>query len=80
MAGWPSLSTRDPLTRPDPLPVRDSLPHHLPAQPTTFVGRERELAAVTGRLGRPEVRLLGTVGVGRGPLAIALGEPSTWWG
>ena len=29
---------------------------------------------------RREVRLLGTVGVGRGPLAIALGEPSTWWG
>jgi hypothetical protein len=42
--------------------------HNLPAQLTTFVGREREVVTVCSLLRRPEVRLVtltGTGGVGK---------------
>jgi predicted ATPase len=38
--------------------------HNLPPQPTPFVGREREIAAVRRRLLEPDVRLLTLTGVG----------------
>lgn len=48
----------------DPGPARslDAFAHNLPAQPTSFVGREEELAAVRGLLNR--VRLLTLTGPG----------------
>lgn len=39
-------------------------PHHLPAQPTPFIGREEELAQIAGCLQNPECRLLTLVGAG----------------
>jgi predicted ATPase/class 3 adenylate cyclase len=47
-------------------PLR-SLPyqeHHLPPQPTQFVGRKRELARIQQQLGQPDCRLLNLVGPG----------------
>lgn len=38
--------------------------HNLPAQTTSFVGREQELAAINGRLADPACRLLTLVGPG----------------
>ncbi|CAA9576383.1 MAG: Transcriptional regulator, AfsR family, partial [uncultured Thermomicrobiales bacterium] len=49
-------------------------PHNLPMQPTPFLGREREVAEVTGLLRRGEARLLtlaGPGGVGKTHLALA---------
>jgi hypothetical protein len=55
--------------------------HNLPAQLTTLIGREREVAVVRALLQRPEVRLVtltGTGGVGKTRLglqvAAALGQ------
>ena len=51
----------------------DSHPNNLPVQPTPLVGREREVAAATGRLRGPEVRLLtltGPGGIGKTRLAL----------
>ncbi len=42
----------------------DQIPHNLPAQTTTFIGRMGELAAVREHLTRPEVRLLTLTGPG----------------
>src|SRR5262245_58515270 len=56
-----------------PLRSLDARPHTLPLQPTSFVGRERELAAVRERLLDPAVRLLsltGPGGVGKTRLAL----------
>ncbi len=39
-------------------------PHNLPAEPTPFVGRERELAAVVTLLSDPDQRLLSLLGQG----------------
>jgi hypothetical protein len=45
--------------------------HNLPPQPTTFVGREADVAAVRQRLLDGDVRLLTLVGPGgRRPIAI----------
>lgn len=48
-------------------------PHNLPAQPTPFLGRTREVADLHGRLRDPQVRLLtltGPGGTGKSRLAI----------
>lgn len=37
---------------------------HLPAQPTPFIGRDKELAKIAGRLTNPACRLLTLIGVG----------------
>jgi predicted ATPase/class 3 adenylate cyclase/TolA-binding protein len=56
-----------------PLRSLDARPHNLPLQLTSFVGREREVAEVAGRLARPDVRLLtltGPAGTGKTRLAL----------
>jgi len=55
--------------------IRDAPPSApaLPAQPTSFIGREEELAAISRRLANPSCRLLtivGTGGVGKTRLAL----------
>ncbi len=42
----------------------DARPHNLPLQPTSFLGREREVDEVVERLRRPDVRLLTLTGPG----------------
>src|SRR5260370_38146710 len=55
-----------------PLKTLDTHPNNLPVQPTPFIGREREVAAITQLLRRPDGRL-GTVsgpgGLGKSWLA-----------
>jgi predicted ATPase/DNA-binding SARP family transcriptional activator/Tfp pilus assembly protein PilF len=45
-------------------PIPPSLPHHLPLQPTPFVGRAVELTAISRLLAEPDCRLLTLVGLG----------------
>jgi predicted ATPase/transcriptional regulator with XRE-family HTH domain/Tfp pilus assembly protein PilF len=52
-------------------------PHPLPAALSSFIGREREVAAVRARLGQPGTRLLtltGAGGMGKTRLALAVAE------
>src|SRR5579859_6835306 len=51
--------------------------HNLPAQPTSFIGREQEVAAVCSLLRQEDVRLLtltGTAGVGKTRLSLQVAE------
>ena len=47
-----------------PLKTLDHFPNNLPIQPTAFIGREKEVAAVAARLCREEVRLVTLTGPG----------------
>jgi predicted ATPase/class 3 adenylate cyclase/DNA-binding CsgD family transcriptional regulator len=47
-----------------PLKTLDASPNNLPVQPTPFIGREKEVAAVTALLDREDVRLLTLTGPG----------------
>jgi predicted ATPase/DNA-binding SARP family transcriptional activator len=64
------ILTRDPALDPPTLvplpfpPVRTSTHTHLPTQPTTFIGREEELARVLALLRRHDTRLLTITGAG----------------
>jgi class 3 adenylate cyclase len=56
-----------------PLHTLDSHPNNLPIAPTPFIGREREVAALSRLLARSDVRLLtltGPAGVGKTRLAL----------
>ncbi len=58
-----------------PLNTLDNRPTNLPAQLSTFIGRERELAGIRALLERDDVRLLtliGTGGTGKTRLALQL--------
>lgn len=51
--------------------------HNLPSQPTTFIGREAEIADLQQKLGDPECRLLtliGPGGIGKTRLALEMAE------
>ena len=66
--GSDDLSTDFP-----PLKTLDTHPNNLPIEPTQFIGREKEVAAVIELLRRPEVRLLtltGPAGVGKTRLGL----------
>jgi predicted ATPase/DNA-binding SARP family transcriptional activator len=58
-----------------PLPVSSDPPHNLPAQPTRFIGRDRELAALARAVAPGQViTLLGAGGCGKTRLALQLAE------
>ena len=63
-----------------PLRLLDAKLTNLPAQPTTFIGRERELAAVLALLRRDNVRLITLTGPGgTGKTRSAYRPPQMCW-
>jgi predicted ATPase/DNA-binding SARP family transcriptional activator len=72
----PSPETRaiyESVSQAIPAPSLTDKPNNLPAQASTFIGRERELSEVSGLLRRPEVRLVtltGPAGTGKTRLAL----------
>jgi predicted ATPase/class 3 adenylate cyclase/DNA-binding CsgD family transcriptional regulator len=66
-----------------PLKTLDNSPNNLPLQPTPFIGREKEVAAVAALMRREEVRLVtltGTGGTGKTRLGLQVAaELSTWF-
>lgn len=73
--------TANPAKAPVELPNLQRNPpnHNLPPQPTTFVGREQELAQLTTQLAQPEARLLTIVGFGGiGKTRLALEIANRW--
>jgi predicted ATPase/class 3 adenylate cyclase len=67
------LSLEDLPANFPPLKTLDTHPNNLPIQPTPFIGREKEVAAVAQMLSRPDVRLVtlsGPGGVGKTRLAL----------
>jgi predicted ATPase/DNA-binding SARP family transcriptional activator len=73
-------SRREEDLRADPAShavVRVPEPGNLPAQTTTFVGREREVVAISAQLQKAECRLVtltGTAGTGKTRLALQIAE------
>jgi predicted ATPase len=60
---------------PDPFPQQQAHPHNLPAQMTSLIGREQEIAAASALCQRADVRLLtltGPGGSGKTRLALAV--------
>src|SRR6266567_7569641 len=67
------LSLKDLPANFPPLKTLDTHPNNLPIQPTPFIGREKEVAAVTRLLKRSDVRLVtltGPGGVGKTRLSL----------
>jgi predicted ATPase/class 3 adenylate cyclase/DNA-binding CsgD family transcriptional regulator len=63
-----------------PLKTLDSHSHNLPVQPTPFIGREKEVAAIQQQLLRQDVRLLtltGPGGVGKTRLGLQVAAESS---
>jgi predicted ATPase/DNA-binding SARP family transcriptional activator len=61
----------------DVVPEQANIPHNLPSQPTPFIGRESELAALDELLVDPDKRLVtivGAGGMGKTRLALAAAE------
>ncbi len=58
------LSLKDLPANFPPLKTLDTHPNNLPIQPTPFIGREKEVAAVTRLLKRSDVRLVTLTGPG----------------
>ncbi|MBK8900082.1 MAG: tetratricopeptide repeat protein [Anaerolineaceae bacterium] len=64
-------------TKTPPLSATITPPHNLPQQPTPFIGREQELAALDALLADPMGRLISIVGpggMGKTRLALAIAE------
>jgi predicted ribonuclease YlaK len=64
----------------EPVKPKQALKSNLPAQLTSFIGREQEVAQACARLLRPDVRLLtltGPGGVGKTRLALQIATDHT---
>ena len=73
----PLRSLSHPETGTPLLPGAVTLPHNLPQQPTSFIGREEELRTLANLLADPEKRLISIVGpggMGKTRLALAAAE------
>ncbi|MCK4897462.1 MAG: tetratricopeptide repeat protein, partial [Anaerolineales bacterium] len=71
------ILTSSPPRPSPPAPERRQVVHNLPPQPTPFIGREAELAALDELIANPDVRLItivGPGGMGKTRLALAAAE------
>ncbi|MAT96980.1 MAG: hypothetical protein CL608_07550 [Anaerolineaceae bacterium] len=75
---FPPVQTLSPSETGAPLqPAAVTLPHNLPQQPTSFIGREKEITALDALLTNPAMRLISIVGpggMGKTRLAVAAAE------